>query len=208
MFNLKPKEERFYTLFSESAKNVNEAAKILRQNLDSLSNKKSDVKKTESLEDRGDELVRTIIKELNDAFITPIEREDIYEIIKEMDNILDLINSSMHRFIMFNINESTEESKLMGDMLVQTTQELVELMDVLRLNGCKEKYLNEHIKKIIDLEVKADKTFRKTVAKLFQKEKDPLTVMKWKEIYQILEDTIDNCEKVAIILEGVVIKNA
>lgn len=208
MFNFKPKEERFYTLFSESARNVNEAAIILRANLDSLTNKKADVKKTESLEDRGDELIRTIIKELNDSFITPIEREDIYQIIKEMDNILDLINSSMHRFIMFNINESTDDAKLMGDMLVETSEELVKLMDVLRLKGCKAKYLNEHIKNIIDLEVKADKIFRKSVANLFETETDPLTVMKWKEIYQILEDTIDNCEEVAIILEGVVIKNA
>ena len=131
MLNLKPKEDKFYKTFSESAKNVNEAAIILRANLDSLSNKEIDVTKTEDLEEKGAKLVRDINKELNEAFITPIDREDIYAIVKEMDNILDLINCTMHRFIMFDINESTEESKLIGDMLVHATKELVELMDEL-----------------------------------------------------------------------------
>jgi uncharacterized protein Yka (UPF0111/DUF47 family) len=208
MLNLKPKEDKFYRTFSESAKNVNEAAIILRANLDSLSNKELDVTKTEHLEEKGAKLVQAINKELNEAFITPIDREDIYAIVKEMDNILDLINCTMHRFIMFDINESTEESRLIGDMLVHATKELVVLMDELRLKGCKSKHISKHLTNISKYEVEADKLFRKTVKELFQKEKDPLIVIKWKEIYQILENTIDNCKKVANIVEGVVIKHA
>lgn len=208
MLNLKPKEDKFYRTFSESAKNVNEAAIILRANLDSLSNKELDVTKTEHLEEKGAKLVQAINKELNEAFITPIDREDIYAIVKEMDNILDLINCTMHRFIMFDINESTEESRLIGDMLVHATKELVVLMNELRLKGCKSKHISKHLTSISKYEVEADKLFRKTVKELFQKEKDPLIVIKWKEIYQILENTIDNCKKVANIVEGVVIKHA
>jgi len=208
VFNLKPKEEKFYKMFSESANNVNEAAKILRSNLDSLNNKKIDVKKTETIEDKDDELVRTMIKELNEAFITPIEREDIYSIVHQMHKILDLINSSMHRFIMFDINESSDESRLMGDILVKTTEELVKLMAELNLKGLKSKEINNIITNINKFEHEGDKLFRKTVSELFKKETDPLTVMKWKEIYQILEDTLDTCQKVAILVEGVVLKNA
>jgi uncharacterized protein Yka (UPF0111/DUF47 family) len=208
MLNLKPKEDKFYKTFSDSAKNVNEAAIILRANLDSLSNKEIDVAKTEHLEDKGTKLVQCINKELNEAFITPIDREDVYTIVKEMDNILDLINCTMHRFIMFDINESTKESRLIGDMLVHTTKELVKLMDELKINGCKSKHLTHHISNIGKFEVQADNLFRKTVKELFQNEKDPLIVIKWKEIYQILENTIDNCKKVANIVEGVVIKHA
>jgi uncharacterized protein Yka (UPF0111/DUF47 family) len=208
MFNNKPKEDKFFKMFSDSAKNVNEAALILRANLDSLINKENDVNKTESLEDKGDELVRSVIKELNEAFITPIDREDIYEIVNEMDNILDLINSTMHRFIMFNIEECTDGSRIIGNLLVQATNGLVELMDELRIKGCKSKHIPEQISNICKFESEADKIGRITVADLFQKETDPLTVIKWKEIYQILENTIDNCEKVATIVEGVVIKNA
>ena len=208
MLNFKPKEDKFYKTFSDSAKNVNEAAIILRANLDSLSNKELDVTKTEDLEEKGAKLVRDINKELNEAFITPIDREDIYAVVKEMDSILDLINCTMHRFIMFDINESTEESRLLGDILVHTTKELVALMDELRLKGCKSKHIDQHLTNISKYEVEADKLFRITVKDLFQKETDPLIVIKWKEIYQILENTIDNCKKVADIVEGVVIKHA
>lgn len=208
MFNFNPKEDKFYTMFVESAKNVNEAAIILRANLDSLSDRKIDLNKTEGLEIKGDKLVRDIIKELNEAFITPIDREDIYSIIKKMDDILDLINSTMHRFIMFNIDESTNEFKLLCDILVQATEELVELMEEIKLIGTKSNKINLKIEKINQLEDSADMLFRETVAELFKNETNPLVVMKWKEIYQILEDTIDNCETVANIVEGVVIKNA
>lgn len=208
MFNFKPKEEKFYVMFSDSANNVNEAAKILRANLDSLTNKEHDVKKTEIIEEKDDELVRNIIKELNEAFITPIEREDIYSIIQQMHNILDLINSSMHRFIMFDINESSNESRIMGDILVKTTDELVKLMSELNITGLKSKKIIDIITNINKFELEGDKIFRKIVSDLFKNEKDPLVIMKWKEIYQILEDTLDTCQRVAILVEGVVIKNA
>lgn len=208
MFNIKPKEDKFYKMFVESAKNVNEGAIILRKNLHSLEDKENDLKRTEALENKGDDLLRDIIKELNEAFITPIDREDIYSLVKEMDNVLDLINSTMHRFIMFNITKSTEESKVIGDMIVQATEEMLELMDEIKFIGNRSNHINEKLSNIIAIEEKADKFFRKTVAELFRNNTDPFTVMKWKEIYQILEDTIDKCEQIAVIVEGVVIKNA
>ena len=195
-------------MFVESAKNVNEGAIILRKNLHSLEDKENDLKRTEALENKGDDLLRDIIKELNEAFITPIDREDIYSLVKEMDNVLDLINSTMHRFIMFNITKSTEESKVIGDMIVQATEEMLELMDEIKFIGNRSNHINEKLSNIIAIEEKADKFFRKTVAELFRNNTDPFTVMKWKEIYQILEDTIDKCEQIAVIVEGVVIKNA
>lgn len=208
MFNFKPKEDKFYNMFVESAKNVNKAAIILRGNLDSLGDNNIDLNKTEDLELKGYELVRNIIRELNEAFITPIDREDIYAIVKKMDDILDLINSTMHRFIMFNIDKCTKESQLLCDIIVQATSELVELMEEIKLIGNKSNKIDSKIEKICKLEDSADMLFRETVAELFKNETDPLTVMKWKEIYQILENTIDTCETVANIVEGVVIKNA
>lgn len=208
MFKKNSKEDKFYEMLSKSANIVNESAKELRANLDLLANRETNVNKTELLEDKGDELVRNIIKELNEAFITPIDREDIYEIVKNMDNILDLISSTMHRFIMFNIKESTEECKVLSDMLVEITENLIYLMDELKVNGCKSKNINEKIMSVCNVESAADKVFRKTVGELFRSETNPLVVIKWKEIYQIIENAIDNCQRVAIIVEGVVIKNA
>ena len=208
MFNLKPKEDKFYKLFLEAAQNVNEGAIILRGSLDSLSDKESNVNKIEDLEHNGDRLVNVVVKELNEAFITPIDREDIYSLIKKLDDVLDLINSTMHRFLMYDINESTNEAKLLADMIVECTKHILELMDGLNSVSNKAKRTNEKIISIHKIESEADCLFRKTVAELFKSETNPIEIIKWKEIYQILEDTIDNCEKIANTVEGVVIKNA
>jgi predicted phosphate transport protein (TIGR00153 family) len=208
MFNLKPKEDKFYKLFLEAAKNVNEGAVILRGSLDSLSDKERNVQAIEDLEHKGDKLVTVVVKELNEAFITPIDREDIYSLIKKLDDVLDLINSTMHRFLMYNINESTEESKLLADMIVECTKHILELMNGLNSVGNKAKYIEEKIISIHKIESEADALFRKTVSELFKNETNAIEIIKWKEIYQILENTIDNCEKIANTVEGVVIKNA
>ena len=208
MFNLKPKEDKFYKLFLEAAQNVNEGAIILRESLDSLSDKEVNVKRIEDLEHKGDKLVTIVVKELNEAFITPIDREDIYSLIKKLDDVLDLTNSTMHRFLMYDINKSTEASKLLADMIVKCTKDILELMSGLNSVGNKSKYIEEIIIRIHKIESEADTLFRKTVSELFKNETNPIEIIKWKEIYQILENTIDKCEKIANTVEGVVIKNA
>jgi len=208
MFNLKPKEDKFYKLFLEAAQNVSEGAIILRESLNSLSDKEVNVKRIEDLEHKGDQLVTVVVKELNEAFITPIDREDIYSLIKKLDDVLDLTNSTMHRFLMYDINNSTEASKLLADMIVECTEYILELMKGLNSVGNKAKYIEEVIIKIHKIESEADDLFRKTVSELFKNETNPIEIIKWKEIYQILENTIDKCEKIANTVEGVVIKNA
>ena len=208
MFNLKPKEDKFYKLFLEAAQNVNEGAIVLRSSLDSLSNKEINVSKIEDLEHKGDKLVTIVVKELNEAFITPIDREDIYSLIKKLDDVLDLINSTMHRFLMYDINTSTSESKSFADIIVECTEHILELMKALNSVGNKKIYIKEKIICIHKIESEADCLYRKTIADLFKNEKNPIEIIKWKEIYQILENTIDKCEKIANTVEGVVIKNA
>lgn len=207
MFNLNPKEDKFYKMFVEAAENVNEAAVVLRKSLDSLTNIELDVSKIEELEHNGDRLVGVIVKELNESFITPFDREDIYLLIKRLDDILDLINSTVHRFVMFNVTESTDAAKFLADNIVKCTNLILELMKELHLIGGKN-HIDEKIKTINQIESEVDRVFRKIVGELFRNEKDPIEIIKWKEIYQILENTIDKCEKIANIVEGVVIKNA
>jgi predicted phosphate transport protein (TIGR00153 family) len=207
MFNLNPREDKFYKMFIDAAKNVDEAAETLRNSLDSLSNIENDTAKIEELEHKGDKLVGIVVKELNESFITPFDREDIYTLIKRLDDILDLINSTVHRFAMFNITEGTEGAKLLADLLIKCTKDVVGLMGELHLIGSKNNIL-EKVITINKLESEADRIFRKTVGELFRNEKDPIEIIKWKEVYQLLENTIDKCEKIANIVEGVVIKNA
>ncbi|ABR33946.1 MULTISPECIES: DUF47 domain-containing protein [Clostridium] len=206
MFNLNPKEDKFYKMFIEAAQNVEEGAKVLRESLNSLSNIELNVSKIEELEHNGDRLVNVMVKELNDSFITPFDREDMYLLIKRLDDILDLINSTIHRFVMFNVTESTEPAKYLADMIIKSTKLISELMDELHLIAGKNN-INEKIVTINQIESEVDRLFRNTVGDLFRNEKDPIEIIKWKEIYQILENTIDKCEKIANIVEGVVIKN-
>lgn len=119
---------------------------------------------------------------------------------------LDLINSTIHRFVMFNVTESTEPAKYLADMIIKSTKLISELMDELHLIAGKNN-INEKIVTINQIESEVDRLFRNTVGDLFRNEKDPIEIIKWKEIYQILENTIDKCEKIANIVEGVVIKN-
>jgi len=207
MFNLNPKEDKFYKMFVEAAQNVDEAAMVLRKSLDSLSNIDLNVSKIEELEHNGDRLVNTMVKELNDSFITPFDREDMYLLSKRLDDILDLINSTIHRFVMFNVTESTDASKYLADMIIKSTKLIVELIGELHLIGSKNS-ISEKIITINQIESEVDRLFRTIVGDLFRNEKDPIEIIKWKEIYQILENTIDKCEKIANIIEGVVIKNA
>lgn len=207
MFNLNPKEDKFYKLFSLSARNVYEAAKMLRETMDNIEEKRIGVKDVEELEHRGDQIVHDTIEELNKSFITPIDREDIYSIIKRMDDIVDHIEATMHRFLMFDINEVTKEAKRLCDMIVDATMETTYMIDELK-NMNKSNNILEKVIKINKIENDGDTYFRQTITDLFRSDKDVLTIIKWREIYQFLENTLDSCEGVANIIEGVLMKHA
>lgn len=208
MFNLNPKEDKFYDMFIEEAKNVEKAAIILSEALGDLEDKTSHVARVEELEHRGDEIVHNLIEELNNSFITPIDREDIFSITKRMDDILDSIESTMHRFTMFNISESREGAKVLGDLIVDASRELVALMEDFKHMKKKNKEITARVISINKIENKGDVFYRQIISELFAEDgKTPvLDIIKWREIYKFLEATLDSCEAVANIVEGVVMK--
>ncbi|STB42282.1 DUF47 domain-containing protein [Clostridium perfringens] len=208
MFNLNPKDDKFYDMFIDEAKNVEKAAVILSEALGDLENKTSHVARVEELEHKGDEIVHRLIEELNNSFITPIDREDIFSITKRMDDILDSIESTMHRFTMFNINESKEGAKVLGSLIVDVSRELVSLMEEFKHMKKKNKEITERVISINKIENKGDIFYRQMISELFAEDgKTPvLDIIKWREIYKFLEATLDSCEAVANIVEGVVMK--
>lgn len=208
MFNLNPKEDKFYDMFIEEAKNVEKAAIILSEALGDLENKTSHVVRVEELEHKGDELVHNLIEELNNSFITPIDREDIFSITKRMDDILDSIESTMHRFTMFNINESKEGAKVLGNLIVDASKELVSLMEEFKHMKKRNKEITEKVISINRIENKGDILYRQIISELFAEdcEASVIDIIKWREIYKFLEETLDSCEAVANIVEGVVMK--
>lgn len=207
MFNLNPKEDKFYKMLYDITLNVNEAAVVFKENVEALEFREEKGRVITELEHKGDKLVRYIIEELNNSFITPIDREDIFLIVKMVDDIVDYIDSTTHRFIMFDIDKATPEALKLADMIVALTEEVLALVGEMK-NMSKGNKIASKVAKIKSIEHEADYLYRDTIAQLFKNETDVLYIIKWKEIYQLLEDTIDACQKVSSIIEGVVMKHA
>lgn len=207
MLKIKPKEEKFFDLFEESAEITYKAAELFSDLINDLSDKENKVKAIKEMEHKGDQKQHEILKQLNLTFITPFEREDIYTIATKMDDIIDFIDATASRFVMFNVDEVNEFSKKMGDLILTSTKQLINLMKELRVMK-KSKSLPEIIIEINKIEEDGDAVFRDAVTELFIKERPVLEVIKWREIYDHFENTLDSCEVVANIIEGVVMKNA
>ncbi|MDP4088923.1 MAG: DUF47 family protein [Bacillota bacterium] len=207
MFSIKPKDEKFFELFLKGIQVSNSAAKELRALMDELGSPDKRLGNLTRLEHEGDTIAHELMEYTNKMFITPLDREDIFSITREIDNVTDDIDSTGHRFYMYYIDKPTTESLDLLDKLVTATEELVGIISEL-------KSLNKSatlIKKIIHvntIENEADQIYRKAIRKLFENPTDVLFVTKWNHIYKYIEDSIDSCEKLANEIWGVVMKYA
>lgn len=211
MFNGNKKDDKFYVKLKEQANNIVEGAKVLQQYVNDIENSTVYAQQIKEIENKGDKIVHSIIELLNNSFVTPIDREDIYMVTKRMDDIIDNIETIVHRFIMFNIVSSTEESKIFINLVIRAVKEIEILMSSLSyMNKSKEgRIISEKIIEINKIENEGDLFFREVVSSLFRnKNIEVLDVIKWKDIYQVFENTLDACENVANIIGGVVTKHA
>jgi len=207
MFRMTAKEVAFFDLFVETAEETCKTARMLEELMTNYDRVKEKIIAIEESEHRCDNHVHKMLEHLNKSFITPIDREDIYLIAKEMDNITDSIEATAHRFKMFNVKTIKEDSKKLARLITQCTEELKNVM--LELKRMKtSKILGEKIIEVNRIENMGDDIFRNAIEKLFVSEMDAVEVIKWKEIYEYLENTLDACEDVANIIEGVVMKHA
>ncbi|QAT40128.1 DUF47 family protein [Clostridium sp. JN-9] len=207
MFNIKPKEDTFFNIFISTGKITYKASTQLRSFMDDLTNAEENLKNIKETEHEGDRNQHLMRQELNKTFLTPFDREDIYLMANGMDDIIDLIESSSSRFVMLNVKSITEEAKQLADMIVKCCSELSIIMNELS-NIKKYTDMEKHIIEINRLEEEGDKISRSAIKELFRSGEEVLEVIKWREIYQYLENTLDSCEHVANIIEGVIMKNA
>jgi len=206
MFGFIPKDEQFFKLFKAMTENIIEGAKLLKDMLDNFENPVESQRKIKDLEHKGDSITHEILKKLNKTFITPLDREDIHSLASQLDDILDLIDASAQRIVMYNVKAITPEAKSLGFIILQTCY----LVDkAVALLGQKS---NDQIFKLCveinSMENEADRVSREAIRRLFDDEKDPIQLIKWKEIYEFLETATDKCEDAANTLESVVVKNA
>jgi hypothetical protein len=156
-----------------------------------------------SIEHACDDLTHTVSVRLNKSFITPFDREDIYLLSGALDDIVDLIDDAARTMVMYNIHESTAHATHFADVIQRMAVELHEVVKTLeRPSGITPRLVELH-----RLENEGDDTYHKAVAELFHNTTDPLTVIKWKDVYEKLEAAIDRCENVANIIESVIIKH-
>lgn len=206
MFGLIPKEEQFFKLFKEMTTNILEGAAILKDMLDRFEDPAESQRRIKDIEHKGDALTHTVIQKLNKTFITPLDREDVYSLASKLDDILDLIDASAQRFIMYNVEKTTPEAKTLAYLILQGCHVVDKAVS--KLGSKANDQIFECCVEINSIENEADRVSREAIGRLFDEEKNPINLLKWKEIYETLEKATDKCEDAANILESVVVKNA
>ena len=205
MFGLIPKDEKFFAMFKEMTTTIIEGAQLLKEMMDSFENPALSQKMIKDVEHKADQLTHDIIKKLNKSFVTPLDREDIYALSAALDDILDLIDASAQRIVMYNVENTTPEAKELAFLILKSCQTIDKAVALL---GGKLEPIAEYCVEVNALENEADRVCREAISRLFDEEKDPIQLIKWKEIYETLERATDKCEDAANILESVVVKNA
>jgi hypothetical protein len=192
---------------AEQVKVISDAVSYLKKMIEKEDYSEENVKKIKELEQHCDTLSHEIIDVLNETFITPIDREDIHKIINEIDDIMDLINVVANRLYIYKIK--TVKNTYFPEFLENITDAVNAVKNaILSLKDIKKpRRILEYCIEINRLENSGDSIREKAIMELFEKEKNPIEIIKWKEIYEVLETVLDSCEKVARTIEEVLVKN-
>lgn len=207
MFGLKKKEDIFYTLFIDYARKIEIAGEKFLDLLQNYEDVEDKVEKIKTLETECDQYAHDILNKLNVAFITPFDREDIYNVTKQMDDIVDCIEEASNRFVVFDVKQIRPEALEIGNLILKCTQELVVLFEHLP-DLKKNNLVKTQIIEVNRLENEGDVIYREALMKLFREDINPVELIKWKHILEQLENSLDSCENVANIIEGVAMKYA
>jgi predicted phosphate transport protein (TIGR00153 family) len=202
---LLPREEKFYHLFQRQVEIISEAARLLLDGVRS-GNARLAGAATEItvLEHKGDEVIHEVFRRLNQTFITPIDPEDIHSIASALDNVLDGIEDTSHRLVSYKIDPVPANMITLAEIVETCAKAMHKAVIELEKNGA----TMDHCIEINRLENEADRIGRSAVVELFDHEKDPIRLIKLKEVYDYFEATVDSCEDVADVLQNVVVKNS
>jgi predicted phosphate transport protein (TIGR00153 family) len=201
-----PKETDFFVMFEQAALNLNKAAIMLVDMMEDPSIAEIKSKEIYEAEQEGDMLTHEVMRKLNKTFLTPVDREDIHSLVNCLDDVLDLIWASADRVVLFKLDTAAKEAVDLSKTLHETTEYITKAIGALKEK--KYSYIQEYCIEINRLENRGDRIFREGLVKLFENIKDPILVIKWKEVYEHLEEANDTCEDVADILESIVLKHA
>lgn len=198
-----PKETKFFDLFAELSTSLNAGAMLLRNILEDPREVRARVERMQEIEHEGDRATHAIIAKLNQTFITPFDREDIHRLASSLDDVLDFVNAAALRLVMYKIAQPGPAAAELAGIIVLQAEELAKGVSLLEKNNGVIKHCDE----VNRLEDDADNVSRKAIAELFESEKDPIQLIKMKELYEVLEYATDKAEDAANVLEAIVLKS-
>jgi len=199
-----PREEKFYEMFEALAATGVRAAEELMRLFQEPVDAAAAARRLKTIEHEGDELTRGIIDKLNRSFVTPIDRGDVHALACGLDEIIDHVEVVAHKVSLYDFPAMRPEAAQVAEVIVAATREVEGAIKCLR------KFPDAlvHVREINRLEAEADFICRDALARLLNEEKDVIAIIKWKEIFEVMEGATDRCEDVADIVDGVVVKNA
>ena len=204
---LLPRDERFFELFTSVAILNVEAARTLRELFKAPPEKRTYLVETiKRLEHQADQVTHELVTRLDRSFITPLDREDIHMLASRLDDVLDRIDGTARRSAIFRVEKSPEGVLVLADVIARATEQLLEAVKV--LENAKPGVVVKACIEVKRLEEEGDSAYSEWLGRLFDEERDPIALVKWKEIYDTMEKTLDQAEDVANVLESIAIKHS
>ena len=204
---LMPRENDFFDYFERHAATTLTGCRELLDLAIAGSEFEARAKRIKDLEHEADSITHDCVEALHKTFITPLDRDDIHMLISRMDDIMDFVETVSDLCVLYNIDRMTPDARELAEVLVESTEQLEAAVKGLR-DMRNARAITERCIDVNRLENRGDEILRKAVARLFDDEKDPVTIIKWKEIYENLESASDRCEDVANIIEGVILEHS
>jgi hypothetical protein len=204
MVRLVPRETKFFDMFSEMSGNLEDGARVMLELFRDYRDVPARVQKIKDIEHKGDDMTHAVLIKLNQTFITPFDREDIHRLASSIDDVLDFINSAADRLINYKITNPPPAALKLAEIILKQAQEITQGVRLLEKN----QHVLEHCVEINRLENDADTVTRAAISSLFDEEKDPIQLIKIKELLEVLELATDKAEDAANVLETVVLKSA
>ena len=205
MFNLIPKEVRFFDYFEQQSQQIIKAGTLLSELVHNFADARAKAFAIKEVEHAGDQITHEMFRRLNTTFITPIDREDIHDLATRLDDVLDFIEAVAERLVVYRIKEPTSACRALAELIVA---QIAAMDGCIRCLRTMDPGFHEHAVEVNRLENRTDSLLRETLAAMFEEQPDPIEVIKWKEIYETLEAVTDRCEDVANVIEGIILKMA
>ena len=203
-----PREDRFFFLLHQSAMNIQEVARRLQDLMENFENVTAKVKEIKELEEFGDQIIHDIANSLHRTFVTPIDREDILALAGRLDDVIDAIDEAAQYTLEYKIEKTTEYARQLATIIVSCADELERALSLLSTRGSRLREILPATVEINRLEHEADQVASRAMGDLFSSGYDVMDILKWRDIYNDMEEATDRAEDAANVLEGIVLKHS